>query len=204
MMFIERPATKHATSCRKLIHDIGINDAWYMVYMTLNGVQLICPYYRVWINMFERCYSKSALTKRPSYIGCSVAKEWHSFTAFRAWMEKQDWQGKQLDKDILAINNKVYSSKTCVFVTQEINALLTHTKLNNGKYPIGVSFLKDRNKFHASCPVNGKRKHLGRFDTENEASNAYKKAKREDILMHANMQSDDKIRQGLMLHAEAL
>lgn len=54
----------------------------------------------------------------------------------------------------------------------------THMKMVNGKsskFP-GVSFCKDRNKFSSNIMVSGKAKFLGRFKTEIEAHEAYKKA----------------------------
>lgn len=42
---------------------------------------------------------------------------------------------------------------------------------------IGVSWNKERNKWRAAIYVNGKQTHLGRFETEQEAINAYIKAK---------------------------
>ena len=40
---------------------------------------------------------------------------------FKDWMENQDWEGNQLDKDLLFEGNKVYGPKTCVFVTRMVN-----------------------------------------------------------------------------------
>ena len=39
---------------------------------------------------------------------------------------------------------------------------------------MGVYFHKARGKFHANCAVNGKRQHLGLFDTPEEAFAAYR------------------------------
>lgn len=204
-MFVEIPATKLALSQRKLIFGVGVNDASYIVTNKKNGKQTICPYYMKWKHMIKRCYSEKFQTTRPTYIGCTVTEEWHSFMKFRAWMKTQDWKGKQLDKDILIVGNKVYSPNACAFVPISINSLITHVRSNNGGYPAGVCFHKDGiNNFVSYCQVNGKRKHLGRFATPEEAGEAYKKAKRKDILAHANIQDDNRIRQGLTLHAEAL
>ena len=40
-------------------------------------------------------------------------------------MEKQDWEGKFIDKDLLFPGNKVYGPDTCVFVTRQLNNLFT-------------------------------------------------------------------------------
>mgnify|MGYP003636273853 CR=1 FL=1 len=60
--------------------------------------------------------------------------------------------------------------------------IITHrentSKDRNGKYSklTGVKWYKNRNKWAGSIQINGKCKHLGMFNTELEASNAYKLA----------------------------
>ena len=41
----------------------------------------------------------------------------------------------------------------------------------------GACFIKDRNKWLSSIKIDGKHKHLGYFDSELEAHNAYLEAK---------------------------
>lgn len=41
----------------KLICWVGINDADYPVCSTINGKKAHSPFYRVWRDMLERCYS---------------------------------------------------------------------------------------------------------------------------------------------------
>ena len=82
-----------------------------------------------------------------------------------------------LDKDILVKGNKVYSPQTCCFVPQEINVLLTNCRKRRGECPIGVSFIKAKQKFSVSLAYDGKNKTIGHFDNPLEAFNAYKKAK---------------------------
>ena len=72
--------------------------------------------------MLQRCYSESHLVRQPTYKGCSVCEEWLTFSNFKSWMEQQDWEGKQLDKDLLVYKNKIYSPETCVFVSSVINS----------------------------------------------------------------------------------
>lgn len=75
--------------------------------------------------MLERCYSEKLLESNPSYIGTSVCSEWLYATAFKEWMEKQNWQGKSLDKDIIVPGSKLYSPDTCAFVSQATNLFVT-------------------------------------------------------------------------------
>ncbi len=92
-------------------------------------------------------------------------------------MEGQDWLGKDLDKDIVKTGNKIYSPETCIFVSHEINSLLTNCSAARGKWPQGVYLNKMANKFQVNCRVNGKIKYLGIFLTPEEASEAYKQFK---------------------------
>ena len=52
--------------------------------------------------MLQRCYSPKNHAKNPTYIGCYVAKEWLTFSNFKAWMGSQQWQGMELDKGVIS------------------------------------------------------------------------------------------------------
>src|SRR5690606_1832927 len=119
---------------RKLVCGVGVNDADYAIqkFETIGYVdgkqkqKLVwgCPYYRTWANMIERCYSDKTQNKNPTYKGCSVSEEWLTFSVFKNWMEKQDWEGNQLDKDLLFEGNRLYSPETCVFVSPMVNKFI--------------------------------------------------------------------------------
>jgi hypothetical protein len=130
--------------------------------------------YTTWNHMLQRCYSKKYQEKQPTYIGCSVAKEWHNYQNFSKWFEDNYIEGYALDKDIIIKDNKVYSPDTCCFVPQEVNNLFTKRKSHRGEYLIGVYFDKRINKFKAVCNVNGESKYLGVFCSEIEAFESYK------------------------------
>ena len=130
----------------KIIYGKGINDV--NDYVNDNkGYR--CPFYERWVSMLKRCYSLSWLNKYPTYKGCSVCKEWLTFSNFKSWMEHQKWQGRQLDKDLLSYNNEVYSPDLCVFVPKEINTFMIKSDKTRGEYPLGVSFYKKRGNFIA-------------------------------------------------------
>lgn len=104
----------------------GINDAHYKIRSGKGvGPRHICPFYRSWYAMISRCYSEGEQQRNPSYAGCSVCDEWRYFSNFRRWMMNQDWKNKQLDKDIIIVNNKIYSPSTCAFVEPWVNKLLS-------------------------------------------------------------------------------
>jgi len=102
---------------KKLVYGVGINDADYVTQKWetisyVNGKQkqnLVweCHYYRTWCGMLMRCYSAKHQERNPTYKGCSVSEEWLRFSNFKSWMERQDFEGMQLDKDLLFEGNKV-------------------------------------------------------------------------------------------------
>lgn len=184
-----------------LIYGVGINDADYAVKPWVDGVRKCCPFYRKWYNMLKRCYSPVYHKKQPTYVGCSVAPVWHRFSAFREWMDTQDWQGKELDKDLLG-NGKVYSPGTCVFVSQALNTFMTDNKAIRGDCPIGVSRLRFR--FQSSINIKGRQTFLGLFDTEEEAHSAWATKKAELAFQYATEQTDQRIADALRSFGEGL
>ena len=178
---------------------IGINDASYIVTTKVDGKQTMCPYYSRWVNMIKRCYSDEYQARYPTYIGCSVCDEWLLFSNFKEWMTGLDWQGKELDKDILVQGNKIYSPDNCIFLTSAINSLLVANDADRGKYPQGVSFNKMKGKFGAQYRVNGKTKHLGHFDNPDEASAVYKKFKYQ-LIAEVSATQPEPIRSALLAY----
>ena len=141
--------------------------------------------YELWNNMLRRCYSDTSKKRNPTYIGCEVSDNFKSYEYFYEWCNKQIGFGVegngnpfQLDKDLLIKGNKVYSEYSCVFIPTEINSLLVKREALRGTHLIGVSWSKTNKAFMAQvCKNKGKSEHLGFFNTEIEAFNAYKVAK---------------------------
>lgn len=183
---------------RSLVQGVGINDADYITKPIVGGKQTTCPYYKVWGHMLERCYSKKSLQRRPTYIGCSVTTEWLLFSNFRKWMETQDWEGLQLDKDILFPSNKLYSPSACVFVSRKVNTFLTDCGASRGEYLIGASWHKPSEKFRSDCSDgDGKSVFLGSFPDELEAHLAWKSYKHKLACKLADEQTDSRIAEAL-------
>lgn len=191
-------------TANKLVYGAGVNDAGYQVYRTstIDGRRKImwqCPMYLAWKNMLARCYSTKCHAKYPTYIGCTVAPEWHSFSVFRAWMITQPWEGSELDKDILAPGNKIYSPETCVFVSSQLNMFINDNGAVRGRWPIGVSRQEVGGKLRARCknPATRKLDHLGMFTDPNEAHEAWRAKKHQHACRYADMQTDQRIAQAL-------
>lgn len=154
----------------------------------------------IWRSMLRRCYDPKLHKRQPCYIGCSVCDEWKIFDNFYDWVIKQDWQGNQLDKDIINPSNKIYSPENCAFISKKLNTLLVHKRSNKGIYPTGVSFHKPTGKYQATITRNGKFKHLGFFKTINLAQEQYILAKIEYIKTFFDSIKDPRIINGLKKH----
>lgn len=145
--------------------------------------------YSKWNNMFIRCYNKKYKEKTPTYEGCYVCEEWRKFDNFLEWFNNPEngyREGYQLDKDLLVQGNKVYSPETCCFIPQTINAMMTRgAKIRGQVKSIGVTI--KGGKYVARCNFGHKEaKTVGSFDNEQEAFEAYKKAKKDYIIRIAN------------------
>ena len=185
-VFIERPASAMSLVKRKLVHGVGVNDASYATKYTVSaGEWVCCPYYERWKNMLERCYSLKYHARQPTYTGCSVHEDWHTFSIFKAWMEVQDWEGKHLDKDLLVEGNKTYSKTTCLFVSRDINNLFLSRHSVRGEYPLGVTLDVASGRYRARCNYSTKSKSLGYFSSVSLAESAYCKYKASTILSYA-------------------
>ena len=168
------------------VYGIGVLGAKYP--SRVKGV--LTKEYALWKRMLERCYSDDFKKKRPTYEGCKVSDNFKSYEYFYEWCHKQIGFGNQgwhLDKDLLVKGNKVYSEDSCVFIPSELNLLLIKREASRGEHLIGVYWCNTKKAFVTMVNKNkGKREHLGYFNTEIEAFNAYKKAKESFIKEQAN------------------
>lgn len=199
--FPQLPLSKHSNRNKSAVCGVGINDAEYQVQPRIKGVKIQCPIYTIWHNMIKRCYSAKTQEVRPRYAGCSVHDDWLRFSLFRKWVLSQDYKGKHLDKDLLVTGNMIYSEKTCIFVTRNINGLLCDRLAARGSTSIGVVIdksMKSGRVFIAQCTANSKRVPLGRYASEGEASEAYLKFKSNHVRGIALEQSDQRLKAALI------
>jgi hypothetical protein len=115
-------------------------------------------------------------------------------------MQQQDWLGKVLDKDLLTPGNKHYGPNNCLFISKELNNLLTLRHNGRGPYPLGVSktVTHGHEYFIASCSFYGKQKRLGYFKTVEEAAACYKEAKLNYIKDLANKETNPIVKRSLL------
>ena len=186
-MFVEQKATNQSISMRKLIYGVGFNDADYITTSKINGKIHRCPFYVKWIHMLERCYSEKFHVTNPSYKECSVCEEWLTFSNFKKWMKTQKWDGMCLDKDLVEKGNKTYAPDKCIFVTSDVNSIVS--KFGGDSKPSGVRF--SYGKWEVLCSSSGKQQTHGRYKTKSEAENRYSEVKSEMVKEIALDQDDD-------------
>ena len=187
---------------RKKVYGVGINDADYNVYEYELGKRVwVCPFYRTWNSVLERCYSERHHAIKPTYKDCTVCDEWLIFSNFKAWMEQQDWEGKQLDKDLLKVGNKTYCPQWCIFVHRKINSFVTDRGNDRGEHMIGVHLYKDKGKFGSFIrnTFTGKLEYLGLFTDELEAHLAWKTRKHQLAceLADSDLVTDERLAEAL-------
>jgi len=193
---------------RSKLYGVGINDADYAVTRSdfINGKRKrvwTCPYYMRWANMLKRCYNRSYQETQPTYVGCVVCEDWIYFSKFKAWMETQDWEGKQLDKDLLSTGN-VYCPESCVFVSSELNKLLGDCRKARGEYPLGVYWDKERGLFCSQMTECSDHIYLGRFTDMYTAHRAWQVAKRNLLLRVSKVVDDSRVENALLRRVSLL
>ncbi len=158
----------------KLVCGVGVNDGKYP--SRVRGKKL--KEYVLWHGVLRRCYDPKYQGRHPSYLGCSVSENFKSYSYFYEWAQQQigfDQENYHLDKDLILKGNKIYSEKTCLLLPQELNKLLTTSRVLRGNLPIGIS--DHKGKFLVQCCSDSSDRYLGCFNTVEEAFNAYKQTK---------------------------
>lgn len=171
----ERFLGKPNVNARRLVFGVGVND----VSDCANGNTC----YEIWHSILQRTVNEKYKSSHKAYKDASVCDEWLLLSNFKKWFDKHYIDGFCIDKDLLGFNNKIYSPDTCCMIPSEINNALTRKKRER-ELPIGVMKYKD--KFKAVCRL----KHLGIFDTVEEARNAYLKEKKKHLVELANKWKD--------------
>ena len=177
-------------SRKSIVHGVGVNDSKSTVSFIINGKRSVCPVYDKWKSMLARCYSKRAIIKNPTYAGCSVCDEWLLFSKFKKWHDENYSKGMHIDKDIKVIGNKVYGPEFCLFVTRDVNNLLTKPRERESGLKTGVSYCNRDEVYIASVSSYGKLIRIGSFGNKRDARNAYVKRKNEEINRHMKENPD--------------
>ena len=190
-----------------MIYGVATNDAEYetrkvSIYYE-NGIKKrkqlwACPFYVKWMQMLQRCFCAEYKNKKPTYADVVCCDDWLLFSNFKKWMEAQDYEGKELDKDLLVFENKIYSPESCCFVSRAVNSFLTLRSSMRGDFPLGVSYHK-RDRVFLSSISGGKDKkiHLGSFGDKHLAHKAWQIAKLDKCKNLLMSETDPVVARGL-------
>lgn len=149
---------------KSFVYGIGIDDLEYpKERRSYSGnsskIVWLCPAYSHWRNMLQRVYH----AKTHAYENVEVHADWHHFSKFKEWFDRNYVKGWHLDKDLYG--GKLYSDATCIFIPPHINQSLCGIR----EAKTGTWFDKTRNNYQSYITINGKRKCIGRFRTFVEA-----------------------------------
>lgn len=131
--------------------------------------------FKKWQNMMQRSYDEVYHIKYPSYKTVTVCDEWCNYQSFAKWYDEnyksEFMEGWCLDKDLLSSDSKIYSPKTCCFLPQSLNKLLTHIHT----IPI---ITNRKGRYYTKINKGKKILRFSVFDTKDEAISRYKDEKR--------------------------
>jgi len=133
--------------------------------------------------MIKRCYTRKPAKSEYSYLDSTVCDDWLIFSNFQKWMDLQNWEGKHLDKDLIDHGNKVYSPEKCLFIPPDINCTIASLSYiyDNNSYS-GVDYATRRGMYFSRVSDHkGKNRHLGFFESKEEAYKEWLKAKRAQL-----------------------
>ena len=134
------------------------------------------PLYNTWRSMKNRCHNPA----NPSYKwygakGVVVCDEWkNDFWMFVHHMGEKPSPQHSLDR---VDSDYIYCPENCRWATLAEQNNNT-TKVANAT---GITWIERLNKWKAQIKINNKNKHLGVFETQEEASQAYQQAKQQKL-----------------------
>ena len=126
--------------------------------------------YKTWGSMIQRCTNpNSAQYYKYGAKGITVCKEWLEFELFYRWALTNGWKsGLSIDRKD---GRKGYSSDNCRWVTLRVQAINQKVNSRNTSGFPGVGKKKNGKqwKWVARINVEGRRKHIGYYDSKEKA-----------------------------------
>ena len=187
---------------RKLVYGVGVNDIMIPEFTKTRT-------WRTWCGIVRRTDKRDpkwlSQQGKEYYADCTLDPRWFKLSAFKEWIEKwDDFANKEVDKDLLVPGNKIYGPDTCLMVRPIVNAWYKPNTVS-GDLPRGVTWNtawkrgKSPNPYRAQItPIGGKRTGLGYYATMEEASAVFEKARKEQIQILIETETDSKVKNAMM------
>ena len=184
---------------RELCYGVGINDVMISDFIYTRT-------YRTWNGIIRRSGRRdTSLHHYESYKDCTLDPRWYKLSVFKEWIEQwDDYENKEIDKDILIPGNLEYGPDTCLMVRREINAWFK-PHATKGELPRGVTWnshwkRKGTGKPYRAqiTPIGGKRTHLGHYDTIEEASAVFQSARKKELKILMESETDERVINAVM------
>jgi len=189
---------------RSLVYGVGVNDV-IIPEFTKSRI------WKQWCGIIRRTDNRDPvwLQTKPTYVDCTLDPRWYKLSVFKEWVEGwDDYQNKEVDKDLLLPNNKVYGPDTCLMVRPIVNKWFKSKYDSSGDLPRGVTWNsawkrgKSPNPYRAQItPIGGKRTGLGYYLTVEEAVFVFENARKEQIQFLIDTETDPTVKQA-MIHRE--
>jgi hypothetical protein len=132
--------------------------------------------YKTWDGMIQRCTNKNRLAyKNYGGRGILVCEEWKTFENFLLDMGEKPSPFHSIER----INNEGnYCKENCKWATSSEQSRNQRIFKTNTSGITGVSWNKRKNKWRANIYHNSKSKHLGYFESKQDAYHARKNAEK--------------------------
>ena len=142
--------------------------------------------HEVWASMLKRCYNENC-ERHPWYEDCVVDERWHNFATFLQWWNENYYElpegmGRvELDKDFKNKHCRTYGPDTCLLIPQRINGAAPKRRTIDKEFPIGITYNKQKQKYHVRLTLYGKDTHIGNYNTFEEAFKVFKETKEGEL-----------------------
>ena len=121
------PSNKNTKKINKIVKICGVGITDSNTYENRKKLRS----YNVWRCILQRCYNQKNISyKWYGAKGVKVCDEWLYYSNFKKWYNDNYIEGFQIDKDIKG-NHKLYSPKTCCFVSASVNVKESNSRRDN-------------------------------------------------------------------------
>jgi hypothetical protein len=134
----------------------------------------------IFARLTKRQQSVGTVPKNPNHAYLNIGVDWKVYRAHRlAWLYVHgEWPKHQIDHiNGNKLDNRIVNLRVATASQNKQNMKQARSDSRSGL--IGASWYASGNKWRAAIQIDGKKKHLGYFDTAEEAHQIFMEAKRQ-------------------------